>query len=96
VSRGQDHLADALAAVGVTAQPAPASPAPPEPPAGPPRRRASRQGKRAVGAHIPPELHRALRVLAAEEGTTVNDLLTEGIRMVLRRRQRRGRARRDA
>lgn len=46
--------------------------------------RLSRQGKRMVGGHFSPELSRALNILAAELGVSVQALLGEAIDLVMR------------
>jgi hypothetical protein len=38
-----------------------------------------REGKRFVGAHFHPEVARQLKVLAAEDNTTIQDLLEEAV-----------------
>lgn len=38
-----------------------------------------REGKRFVGAHFPPEVARQLKVLAAEDGTTIQELLEQAV-----------------
>ncbi|MGQ3675778.1 ribbon-helix-helix domain-containing protein [Xanthobacter sp. TB0139] len=42
-------------------------------------KRTSRTGTRLIGGHFPPEVARQLRMLAAEEDTTVQALLEEAI-----------------
>lgn len=46
----------------------------------------SRSGRVLVGAHFAAEVQRALRIIAAEEGTTIQALLAEGINMVFAKR----------
>ena len=46
----------------------------------------SRSGRVLVGGHFASEVQRALRITAAEEGTTVQALLAEGINTVFARR----------
>ena len=46
----------------------------------------SRSGRVLVGGHFASEVQRALRILAAEEGTTVQALLAEGINTVFAKR----------
>jgi hypothetical protein len=46
----------------------------------------SRSGRVLVGGHFAYEVQRALRILAAEEGTTVQALLAEGINTVFAKR----------
>lgn len=50
--------------------------------------RPSRQGKRMVGGHFSPELSRALNILAAEQGASVQALLGEAIDLLLRQHGR--------
>ena len=58
--------------------PAPPPPKPVEAPA--PRAAAgSRQGTKLIGGHFAPEVSTQLRILAAEEGTTVQSLLAEAL-----------------
>ena len=47
------------------------------PPAKPPQ--AGRQGTKLIGGHFAPEVSTQLRILAAEEGTTVQRLLGEAL-----------------
>lgn len=42
----------------------------------------SREGQTLVGAFFAPEVHRQLRMLAAENGATQQALLTEGLNML--------------
>jgi hypothetical protein len=46
----------------------------------------SRSGRVLVGGHFSSEVQRALRIIAAEEGTTVQALLAEGINKVFAKR----------
>jgi hypothetical protein len=46
----------------------------------------SRSGRVLVGGHFASEVQRALRIIAAEEGTTVQALLAEGINTVFAKR----------
>ncbi len=46
----------------------------------------SRSGRVLVGGHFAGEVQRALRIIAAEEGTTVQALLAEGINTVFAKR----------
>ena len=39
-----------------------------------------------VGGYFPPEVARRLRILASEEETTVQELLTEGLRLMFEKR----------
>ncbi len=56
------------------------------PPAGRAADPRSRSGRVLVGGHIAKEVQRALRILAAEESTTVQALLAEGIDAVFAKR----------
>jgi len=42
-------------------------------------RRPSRTGKRLIGGHFPPDTAKHLKILAAEEGTSVQALLEEAL-----------------
>ena len=46
----------------------------------------SRAGRVLVGGHFATEVQRALRIIAAEEGTTMQALLAEGINTVFAKR----------
>lgn len=48
-----------------------------------PYERPSRQNTRLIGGHFPPEVARQLRILAAEEDTTLQALLEEAISLLL-------------
>lgn len=48
----------------------------------------SRSGRVLVGGHFAPEVQTALKVIAAEERTTVQALLTEAINMVFAKRHK--------
>jgi hypothetical protein len=48
----------------------------------------SRSGRVLVGGHFASEVRRALRIIAAEEGTTVQALLAEGINTVFAKRSK--------
>src|SRR5262245_35471771 len=48
----------------------------------------SRMGRVLVGGHFAPAVQRTLKIIAAEEGTTVQALLAEGINTVFARRQK--------
>lgn len=48
----------------------------------------SRMGRVLIGGHFAPEVQMALKVLAAQERTTVQALLAEGINAVFARRHR--------
>jgi hypothetical protein len=41
--------------------------------------RPSRSGKRLIGGHFPPDVAKHLKILAAEEGTSVQALLEEAL-----------------
>lgn len=60
----------------------------PSPVANGPKAVSSRNGRVLVGAHFAPEVQRALRMIAAEEGTTIQALLAEGINTVFAKRQK--------
>jgi hypothetical protein len=83
------------------AQQAPAPPEPAKPAvAAPPRRpsprltakpafdRPSRRNTKLIGGHFSPELARQLRMLAAEEDTTIQALLEEAIQLLLAKKAR--------
>jgi hypothetical protein len=58
------------------------TPAPPTPivaPTPPKPAQAGRQGTKLIGGHFAPEVSTQLRILAAEEGTTVQSLLGEAL-----------------
>lgn len=57
------------------------TPAPAAPIAATPARTVSagRQGTKLIGGHFAPEVSTQLRILAAEEGTTVQNLLAEAL-----------------
>jgi hypothetical protein len=65
---------------------APANMTQPEPTAARAGSAGSRSGRVLVGGHFASEVQRALRILAAEEGTTVQALLAEGINTVFAKR----------
>ena len=59
------------------------------PAAGAPARRptaVTRQGKKHVGAYVDPMIARQLRIIAATEDTSVQQLVEEGIALVLKAR----------
>jgi hypothetical protein len=60
---------------------APATPAPSVAPTPTPAKsaQAGRQGTKLIGGHFAPEVSTQLRILAAEEGTTVQSLLGEAL-----------------
>lgn len=66
-------MLDRAKAGGEPTAPAPASPATPKPASG------GRQGTKLIGGHFAPEVSTQLRILAAEEGTTVQSLLAEAL-----------------
>lgn len=72
--------------------PARVSEAAPQPRRNKPRRKAapapSRSGRVLVGGHFAPEVQTALKVIAAEERTTVQALLAEGINTVFAKRRK--------
>lgn len=43
------------------------------------RQKPSRKGTRLIGGHFPPDVAKQLRILAAEEETTVQELLSEAL-----------------
>jgi hypothetical protein len=50
--------------------------------------RPSRRNTKLIGGHFSPELAKQLRVLAAEEDTTIQALLEEAIRLLLAKKAR--------
>lgn len=58
---------------------APATPAPSVGPTPAKPAQAGRQGTKLIGGHFAPEVSTQLRILAAEEGTTVQSLLGEAL-----------------
>jgi hypothetical protein len=48
----------------------------------------SRSGRVLIGAHFAPEVQTALKVIAAEERTTMQALLAEGINMIFAKRHK--------
>ena len=48
-----------------------------------PGTRPSRRGHRHIGGYISPQAHRALKMLCAEQGWTVQELLTESLNDLL-------------
>lgn len=58
------------------------------PPAKAAHDRPSRRNTKLIGGHFPPELARQLRMLAAEEDTTIQALLEEAIRLLLTKKAR--------
>lgn len=53
-----------------------------------PFERPSRQNTRLIGGHFPPEIGRQLRIIAAEDDTTVQALLEEAINLLLAKKAR--------
>ena len=49
---------------------------------------ATRQGKKHVGAYVDPAIARQLRIIAAAEDSTVQQLIEEGIGLVLQSREK--------
>lgn len=68
--------AKAVPASGVLATPAPA---PTAQPAGEKPAAAARRGTKLIGGHFAPEVSTQLRIIAAEEGATVQSLLAEAL-----------------
>jgi hypothetical protein len=52
--------------------------------------RASREGKRLIAGHFPPDLAKQLKLLAAEEDTTVQALLEEALGLLFVKKGRKG------
>jgi hypothetical protein len=52
--------------------------------------RASREGKRLIAGHFPPELAKQLKLLAAEEDTTIQALLEEALGLLFVKKGRKG------
>lgn len=52
--------------------------------------RASREGKRLIAGHFRPELAKQLKLLAAEEETTIQALLEEALGLLLVKKGRKG------
>lgn len=50
--------------------------------------RPSRQNTRLIGGHFPPEIGRQLRIIAAEDDTTIQALLEEAINLLLAKKAR--------
>ena len=50
------------------------------------QRAASRQGRKHVGAYVPPDVSRQLRVLASQEDTSTQALIEEAIELLFRSR----------
>jgi hypothetical protein len=75
----QDVIADAIAPAPVPPEAAPrrAKPVPP-----------SRAGRVLIGGHFAPEVQTELKVLAAQERTSVQALIAEGINAVFARRHK--------
>lgn len=82
-------LAQGLEQISSRGAPRTAAPAPVAEAAPPPTKRtASRDGRVLVGGFFSPEVQTALKVLAAEERTTLQALLTEAINTVFAKRGR--------
>ena len=75
---------------GLEQQSKPARSQPPSVPRRPPAKTISpsRSGRVLVGGHFAPEVQTALKVMAAEERTTVQALLAEGINTVFAKRHK--------
>lgn len=69
-------------------KPAPAAPPPVDPAAPAPKVRADRADKKLIAAHFNRDTARLLKVLAAEEETTVAHLLAEALEMLFRKYHR--------
>lgn len=67
------------AKAGAAAADAPAAPPRAAEPPAPKAAAGSRQGTKLIGGHFAPEVSTQLRILAAEEGTTVQSLLAEAL-----------------
>lgn len=52
--------------------------------------RASRVGKRLIAGHFPPEMAKQLKLLAAEEDTTIQALLEEALGLLFVKKGRKG------
>jgi hypothetical protein len=74
MTTGQKRPLNALQAVLDRQAAPPASPAP-----RPAHSRPSRSGKHLIGGHFPPDVAKHIKILAAEEGTSVQALLEEAI-----------------
>jgi len=75
LTQGLNHAASVAAPQATTARPTVAA-------------ARSREGRVLVGGHFAPEVQTALKVIAAEERTTVQSLLAEGINTVFAKRRR--------
>ena len=62
------------------------SSAAPDPPAAATRTALPKNKRKHIGGYFPPEVARRLRILASEEETTVQELLTEGLREMFAKR----------
>lgn len=70
-----------------TAEPPPSTAAAVRPPVSTAKPRAkSRNGRTLIGGFFAPEVHKALKMIAAEDETTLQALLAEGINAVFARR----------
>lgn len=59
---------------------------PSKPKATPKSQKPSRDKKVLIGGHFPPEVQKQLRMIAAEEGTTNQALLTEALNLLFRKK----------
>lgn len=66
----------------------PAAAADPKPPHAPKALPPSRAGRVLIGGHFAPEVQTELKVLAAQERTTVQQLVAEGLNAVFARRHK--------
>lgn len=48
----------------------------------------SRSGRVLIGGHFAPEVQRALKIIAAEEGTTIQALLAEALNTIFAKRRK--------
>ena len=69
-------------------EPAPLPTAPPQPAKPEKFYRPSREGRRFLGGHFPPHVVRQMKMLAAEEDTTVQALLEEAIDLLFMKKGR--------
>ena len=61
-------------------------PPPPDPPEASRRSALPKSQRKHIGGYFAPEVARRLRMLASEEETTVQELLTEGLRLMFKKR----------
>ena len=73
------NLRQALKQTTMLAEPASPGPQPVPAPGRAHRTAGSRDAKAHVGGYYPPEVNRQLRILAADERTTIEDLLAEAL-----------------